>query len=433
MSTSEVQKMSESFPPAGYIPSPSALEGIEVFKPAPPEQKPKEEVIDFTCPQCGATTGFSASGGGLTCSHCGYFEAPEKEVVGRSAVEFEFTVETMERAAQGWGEARKEMACENCGARTSLPVENLAYTCIFCGSNKVIQHQATQDLLRPRFLIPFGIDTARCQEISRQWLVSSWMTPAGLRNISKSPEFTEIYLPYWTFDSVTHSDWKAEVGHTKTERYYKDGEWKERTVIEWRWESGHIDLRIDDLVIAGTSKVSSKLLSEISHYNLEELNPYEPKYLAGLQAQAYDIPLEQAWEIGRAQMRERTRLECVAQASTSRIRNFSMSLDFAEESWRYILLPVYMHNFSYEGRSFLVLLNGQNGTIAGQRPVDWTKVWLVIAAILSPGLILGLIGLITIPFAGIGVAIGGLGFILLVIGVVIAFILWKKADSLDDA
>ncbi len=77
------------------------------------------------------------------------------------------------------------------------------------------------------------------------------------------------------------------------------------------------------------------------------------------------------------------------------------------------------------------MVNGQTGAVAGQRPVDWTKVWLVIAAILSPGVLLSLLGLIT-SILGVGVAVGGFGFFLLLVGVVIAIIILRKAMSMDD-
>jgi predicted RNA-binding Zn-ribbon protein involved in translation (DUF1610 family) len=424
--------MTDKFPPTGYIPTYSKVEGIDVFMPAPPETDPHKEIVEFKCPQCGATTAYSASDGGLTCSHCGYYEAPQKAAVGKRATEFEFTTETMQRSAQGWGEQRKEMACQSCGALTSIPLDQLTHTCAFCGSNEVIQRQAPQDILRPRFVIPFKIEPGACQGIARRWLVSSWMTPAGLRNVSTLANYTAIYLPYWTFDAVTTAGWKAEVGHQEKRRYFKDGEWKERTVTVWRWESGHVRLDIDDLVVPGTARLSAVLMERIKDFDLRALAPYDPQYLAGLQAQSYDVPLEKAWEEGRRQMRERTRQACLGQASTSQVRNFSMNLDFAEESWRYILAPVYLATYKYDKQPYQVMINGQTGEISGQRPVDWNKVWLVIALLLSPGLLLGLLGLITIPLGGIGIGVGALGFILLVIGMVIGFIIWRKADALDD-
>jgi hypothetical protein len=422
----------QTFPPPNFIPTESAIEGIEVYMPAPEQAEDYREVVEFKCPQCLAVTAYSATDGGLTCTHCGYYEPPQKAVVGKGAEEFEFTIETMERAAHGWGEARKELQCQGCGAYTSVPPDTLTHTCPFCGSNKVIQREAPQDILRPRFLIPFKIEGDACHKQAREWLGSSWMTPGSLKRLARVADFTGIYLPFWTFDSVTEADWKAEVGHTKTERYYSNGQWRTRTTTVWKWENGHIHLVHDDLLVEGTTKVSAVLLGRIKGYNLNQLAPYEPKYLAGLQAQSYDIPLEAAWEIVRHEMRERTRQGCRAQASTSKIRNFSMNLDFSEESWRYILLPVYLATYFYQDQSFQVMVNGQTGTVSGQRPVDWLKVWLAILGLLAPGLTVGLIGIITLIYNEAGLFVGVVGFVLLLIGLIIAFNLFRKAQAMDD-
>ncbi len=102
--------MTAPFPPPNYIPTESTVEGIEIYMPAPEGEgaQPHREIVDFKCPQCGATTAYSIADGGLTCAHCGYHEPPPKEIVGKGADEFEFKVETIERAAHGWGEQRSE-------------------------------------------------------------------------------------------------------------------------------------------------------------------------------------------------------------------------------------------------------------------------------------------------------------------------------------
>ncbi len=427
--------MSQSFPPDGYIATISKIEGIEVYQPAPQNAPSQEEVVTFTCPKCGATTNYNVSESVLKCSHCGYSENVKAKKVGTSAQENEFTVQVMEDADHGWGEERKELACQNCGALTTIPSNSLTLTCAFCGSNKVIQRSAVQDALRPRFLAPFKISDIECQGIASTWLGSSWMTPSSLAKLANVRSFSAIYLPYWTFDANLSARWRAEVGHTESEQYYDPGDksWKTRTKIVWRWESGNANLDIDDMLVSGTSKLSQYHLRAIANYDLGQLVVYEPRLLAGMQAQAYDIKLEPAWEVARQEMRERAREACRSQASTSNIRNFSMSLDFADEAWRYILLPVYLAAYTYENKVYQVLLNGLTGSISGQRPVDWEKVWLVILALLAPGLLLSLAGLITLPIFGAGVAVGGIGFVLLLIGIVIAIIIGFRANSLSQA
>lgn len=398
--------------------------------PAPPEPEKHREVIEFHCPQCRAGTAYSAADGALTCTHCGYYEPPHKPVIGKGAEEFEFTVETLERAAHGWGEVRKELQCQGCGAYTTVSPDMLTHACSFCGSNKVIQRQAPQDVLRPRFIIPFKVETGRCRQIVKEWLGSSWLTPAALRQAVRTDRFNGVYLPFWTFDAVTQADWRAEVGHRKTERYYSGGKWRTRTRIVWRWESGRVEQVVDDMVISGAAHLSELHLGQIKKdYDLCALAPYEPKYLAGFQAQAHAVPLEAAWATARQQMREQTRLACRSQASTSKIRNFSMNLDFSDETWRYILMPVYLSTYAYDGRTYQVMINGQTGTISGQRPVAWLKLWLVVAGLLTPGAVLALAGLFNPSWSGLVLA----GLLLLAMAIGIGFYLVSQAMRLDDA
>jgi predicted RNA-binding Zn-ribbon protein involved in translation (DUF1610 family) len=432
-----------AFPPPGYAATGSAVSGIEVYRPALETEEASQEVVAFKCPRCLGTTAYSVEDGGLRCSYCGYYEPPAQQVVGKGAREFEFTVETVQasRQASGWGVPRKDVRCQSCGATVSVPVERMTHICLFCGSNQIIQMEASQDTLRPRFLIPFQVDEAACRRAVRTWLGSSWMTPSALQNLAGSAELLGLYLPYWTFDAGTTASWRAQVGHTVHERYYdaSSKSWKTRTKTVWRWESGRVARTFDDLLVPGAHRISALLLERIGDFQTSALTPYEPTYLAGFTAQTYDVTLDDAWTAVRKRMRERTRQACREQASTSRIRNFTMSLDFRDESWRYVLAPVYLASYRYQGERYQVLVNGQTGAVAGQRPVAWPKVWLAVTAMVAPGLLLGAVGLIA---SALGLALppalvagGGilvLALVLLVIGGIFAVLTLVKASRMDD-
>jgi DNA-directed RNA polymerase subunit RPC12/RpoP len=417
----------EEFPPAGYVPAESAVSGITIFKPAP-EVERQEEVVDFRCPQCGGETAYSIADGGLTCTYCGYHEASEIEVVGHQAESFEFTVTTVEQSVNGWGVERTELQCQSCSSHISIPAGSLTTTCPFCGSNKVIQQRAPQDLLRPRFLVPFKIEESRCHALTREWLGSSWMVPKQLRAVASIDSFAPMFLPYWTFGSTSNASWRAQVGHTRS---YTDSRGNRRTRTEWRWESGQVRRDFQDLLIRGTQRISSHLLERIGRFDLNDLAAYEARYLAGSHAQAYEVTLEDAWEKARQRMREATRQACRRQASTSQIRNFSMQLDFQEESWRYILLPVYINTYRYENEPYQLLINGQTGEIAGQRPVDWRKIGFAAAGLILPGILAFLFLLLLFPEtleSGGGV----LSFVLFVIGLAAAAFIAFRAQKMDD-
>jgi len=417
-------------PPEGFAPVPSQVEGIELYAPTP-EEEVVEKTRTFKCPYCGGVTSYSAAEQQLTCPHCGRTQEITTEAVGRTAAEFEFTLETMERARYGWGEERRELACQSCGAVVTVAPDVLTSTCAFCGSNRVLARSAAGDVLRPTALIPFVVDQERCRAQMTEWLGRGWMHPPELRSARTLREMVGVYLPFWTFDAHVRADWKAEVGTVKTKRVHRDGKWQTRTYIDWDWRSGRVHLPINDHLVPGTARVSRVILRKVAPFDLHRLVEYDPGYLAGWQAKTYDVQLPQAWEIARDDMRKQAKSACHDDTGSSHVRNFRMTADFADERWRYSLLPVYLASYRFDGRTFQVMVNGQTGKVAGQKPVAWLRVWLVIAAMLSPGALLGLLGLLTLAL-GVGVFGLVLGFILLVAGLIGAIYVFQQARASEE-
>lgn len=416
----------ETFPPAGFIPTESHVNGITVYMPAPISEK-HEEVVNFRCPQCDGETAFNAADGGLTCTYCGFHEEPEQEIVGKSAETFEFTVDTVRQASHGWGVERQEIVCQTCTSHIVVETGALTTSCPFCNSNKVIQHKAPQDVLRPRFLIPFTIDDDQCHEKVRLWLGDSWLVPKELRRVAAVGDFTPMFLPFWTFDADTIATWKAEVGKTKTVR--RGGKTTTKTV--WRWENGRVHNIYRNVKARGSQRLSPVLMKQVQDFDLEALRAYDASFLAGTQALAYETALEESWAKARHAMRERTRQACRQQASSGRIRNFSMHLDFSDEAWRYILLPIYICNYHYNNKSYQLLVNGQSGVVAGQRPADWRKIALVS---IVPMVLAALVMLYQwFVQMGDGNDLNAIAIGLFLLGVALAVGLGIQGAKLDDA
>ncbi len=416
-------------PPSNYQQVQSSLEGITVFAPRLKEPQ-EEEPTTYKCPQCGADTRFDVASGGIACEHCGYVAPIKTQTVGLQAESFEFTLETLIQAARGWGTDRRILHCDGCGAEIAVEEDDLTAICPFCSSSQVNIRASTSDLLRPRTLIPFKIQVNGIREQARQWLGNGWYHPKELGNSAAADRFKGIYLPFWTFDAAILSNWKAEIGYERIERYYDAGErtWKSHTVIDWRWRNGQISENLNNVLISGSSHISKIILERLFPFNLNELVAYTPDFLAGWQAHTYDVNLTNAWEDGKSQMRETARQACYNSINSPHVRNFSMTADFNKEAWRYILLPVYLASYQFEGKAFQMMANGQTGVIAGQKPVEWSKIWLAIAALIAPGLIVGLAGLFLLA-VGVGILLILAGFVLLAIGGAISIAIYRQAVS----
>jgi DNA-directed RNA polymerase subunit RPC12/RpoP len=421
-------------PPANYEQVSSDVEGISVWQPRSKEAK-VETPTTYTCPNCGASTRYDVAAGGVACEYCGYSAPVNADKVGRRAETFEFTLETLSQAEQGWGIERKTLHCENCGAELTVSEGTLSTTCPFCASNKVNLGSAASSVLRPRFLIPFKVQGEVVRMRVKDWLGKGWFHPSELASSTVIDRFTGIYLPFWTFGANISARWKAEVGYEHTESYYDPGSksMRTRTVIRWRWENGQVGLKISDLLISGSSHASHIILERLEPFNLNDLVDYSPDYLAGWQAHAYDINLPQAWETGKDVMRERAKKVCYEDIPSPHVRNFSMSADFGDESWRYLLLPVYLAAYRFEEKVYQVMVNGQTGVVAGQKPVAWWKIWLAVAALVGPGLLIGLVGLGLMPLGGIGVIPLFIGLLMVIIGLVLGFVFYRQGVQSEAA
>jgi hypothetical protein len=120
---------------------------------------------------------------------------------------------------------------------------------------------------------------------------------------------------------------------------------------------------MDDLPVPASRKLSAVLLNLIPTFELKAVKPYDPRFLADWPAEVYDIPMAEASLDARSRAYAQYKNDLPNRLSGIRITHFS-SAKLAVESFKLVLLPVWMSELPFDGREHLVLINGQNGTVA---------------------------------------------------------------------
>ena len=66
-------------------------------------------------------------------------------------------------------------------------------------------------------------------------------------------------------------------------------------------------------------------------------------------------------------------------------RVHKVDTDWSAETFKHLLLPIWMAAYKYNGKSYRFLVNGQTGEVQGERP--WS-VWKIAFAVIIVGLLI---------------------------------------------
>jgi hypothetical protein len=153
--------------------------------------------------------------------------------------------------------------------------------------------------------------------------------------------------------------------------------------VRWTPAAGHVDHFFDDEPVPGAHGIHVELLREIEPFPTNDLVPYETAYLSGFTVEHYQVVLIDAARMARSAMEGKLRQLCAAQVPGDTHRNLQVRPDYSGETFKHILVPVWLLVYNYGARAFQVAVNGYTGQIAGEYPKSvWKIILLVMLAIL---------------------------------------------------
>lgn len=338
---------------------------------------------DRKCPQCGATMDYDPATGGLYCPYCEYKE--EIKVVDDAGddVAQELDFASAEHTGNcDWGVEKKTVTCKSCGAVSVYDALEVANECPYCGSNQVME-ASDVSTLAPNGVIPFVVTQKTAGERFSNWLKKKWFAPKAAKESAKADAFKGIYLPYWTFDADTSSDYRGEYGK---DRKVKKGD-KEEVITDWYKTTGHYDHFIDDALVPGTGNQNTSILSKVEPFDTNNAKPYKPEYLAGFMAERYSVGLKDAWEKAKAFIKSRLESlissKIMSDHNADHVRNLVVNTSYSNIKYKYVMLPVWLSSFNYKGKVYQFAVNGQSGKVGGNYPVSPIRVAIAVIIVIA--------------------------------------------------
>jgi hypothetical protein len=306
----------------------------------------------FMCPKCGGRMSFAPDGQSFVCEYC--TRNQKFTVQPGTAQEKDFLIAMA--TARGHGRPLDEQVfhCEGCGCEFILPPSQLSFSCVYCGSPHVVSWDPQEQLLAPDGILPHSFDQQRAEKYIANWMQSNGIEPEAGCDPPRG-----VYLPLWTFDLGGEIDYVGETVDTDDLQF---GSKRPKMV---RVNDGY-PVQVNDLPIPASRKLSAVFLRLIPSFELRGIKPYDPRYLASWPAEVYDIPMAEASLDARAQGLLRYKRDLPGLLDPVKIISTS-SAKMTVDSFRLNLLPVWVTEIPFDGQQHLVVVNGQNGTVASDR------------------------------------------------------------------
>ncbi|UWZ47496.1 hypothetical protein Dmats_14460 [Dactylosporangium matsuzakiense] len=338
--------------------------------------------MQYPCAQCGANVEFAPGASVLKCPYCGH-ETP-LQTTGMRVREHDFlTFASLPRKPIATL-AKHVFVCRNCGAQTES--DQISDRCRFCNA-PVVAEVTPQDQVVPEAVLPFALSKQQLRESLGTWAKSRWFAPSGLKKVSEAETARSTYLPHWTYDSRTITDYQGQRGehYYVTETYTENGEQKSRQVQKTRWyhAQGRVFRDFDDVLVTGTTKVTAKHLDALEPWPLPQAEPYRPEYLAGHDTLRYDVEPEQGLENAKGKMRPIIEQDCREDIGGDEQRVEQMHTQYNDVTFKLMLLPVWIACYLYAGKTYNIQVNGITGEVAGERPYSAFKIAMAIVGALA--------------------------------------------------
>lgn len=343
--------------------------GQAVTPQAPAEPEPADAAQTFNCPQCGGRLRFDPTNQDLRCDSCGFKQAVESTPAPGPDMVLDYSLPT--RQGQNWAVAERLFTCQQCGGRTVLPPGQTSSTCPFCGSAALVAAPDDAELIAPQAVIPMKLTSVSIAERVRSWLGRDFFAPDDLTQLARNSRLMPVYVPFWRFSLSLTLAWHAQAAQGHERR--------------WQWQEGETTFFYDDFLQPGARTLPADLLTSIAPFDLGQLVRYQPAFLAGWPAGTYDVPLAQAsLDTRAAVVRDASQKLWTKAMPGHHIATLQvLRPEYSGQTFQLVLLPVWVGTYSYRGQRYRVLVNGQIGKVAGDRPADRLKVALLVLLILA--------------------------------------------------
>ncbi len=352
----------------------------------------RNETLNISCPNCGASLRFDASIGKLKCEYCGCeITAEEIEKLSASVQTNKDTFEERKKKEWDFEESSfKSYVCSACGAELVADAVTAVMRCPFCGDHAIAAAQISGSL-RPDYIIPFHVTKEQVIQKYKDYY-SGFIIPEKFRRNGEIEEIQGVYVPFWLYSGKAEVDALYSGKRSSNKKVKKEVLQKvngkmqtvNKKVLEEKGKyydvSRHKEKMFSRIPVDASKRMQDDLMDCIEPYDYEELKGFSPAYLPGYMAERFDVDEKADMERAGNRIKGTVSKEIeneLRENGYDKCKKKNVDLKIEDGTVEYAFLPVWMLTVQWKKKKWTFAMNGQTGDMTGNLPISPIKLTIL--------------------------------------------------------
>ena len=349
----------------------------------------EQDTLKYSCNSCGAYLKYKPDTQHLNCEYCG--AENEIEISDHEIEELDYNLYLTGDAVKKVQVAEHFVKCESCTTTITLNTTISSAFCPYCSTPLIIGKAFQENVIQPKSILPFKLDVNPAKEEFKKWINGLWFAPNNLNKLLNVDNFKGIYIPYWTYDTLTINRYTGERGtyyyvsesYTTTEGGRSVTKTRKVRKTRWRSVSGTVRVSFNDLLVTATRSLSEKHIKDLEPWDMENLVPFDKSYLSGYITEKYQVNLQEGFDVAKKMLDDDVRIVIGRNIGGDEQRINTLNTSYLNVKFKHILLPVYVSAYNYNDKLYQFFINARTGEVQGERPYSWIKITLTIIMVLA--------------------------------------------------
>ncbi len=379
--------------PAGPVtPAPEVSPDQEPEKKPPTMSRAPGDQRQFPCSACGAKLNWDPKERALKCPYCGHVEKIDPSNANVSEHDFAAALARQVEEKTTLPDRPQEIRCPGCGAIVLIEANVRTDSCPFCATHlENAKPEQAKGQIVPHCILPFRVAQKDAINAFNQWMNSLWFAPNDLKQLANLGQLSGVYVPYWTYDSMTYTsytgmrgdDYWVTVTYTTSENGRSVTRTRQERRTRWHYVSGEVDHFFDDVLVCASKSLPLYMVNQLEPWDLGHLQDFRGEYLAGFRTERYTVTLPEGFAGAQKIMDSEIRILCCRDIGGDHQTINTIHTQHVGVTFKHILLPIWLAVYRYRDQTYRIMVNARTGEVNGNRPYSYWKITFAVLAALA--------------------------------------------------